>query len=117
MPENREQFEFYDKGECTDWQLAVNPVGVLRRDSPPEFGRECVDGAGKRRAARVPGGERRVLAPNSFVFLWFKSRTFFFFFHLHNHDFELLTILLGAFTLKSTKNRDNPVTDLLKMFL
>lgn len=52
--------------------------------------------------AALPG-ERSVLALNSFAFLWFKSRIF----HLHNHYFELLTILWGAFTCKSTKNRQS----------
>ena len=77
-------------------------VCVLWRECPLDFRREKEEGGG---LLCLPGEERRVLALNSFSFLWFKSRIFFF--HLHNHYFELLTILWGAFTCKSTKNRQS----------
>ena len=108
------------KGEHTDLQLAFNPlehaVGVLLGECAGEFRREW----GVRKEEEgwlqgLPGGERRVFALNRFSFLWFINRAFFF--HLHNHYFKSLMILLEAFTFKSTENRDNPVTDLLKMFL
>ena len=98
---------FTIKSEWTDWQVVLGPlkgaVGELRRECTLDFRREQLEKGGG--LLCLPGEDRRVLSLNSFAFLWFKSRIFFF--HLHNHYFELLTILWGAFTCKSTKNRQS----------
>lgn len=102
------RLSFTTKSEWTDWQVVLGPlkgaVGELRRECTLDFRREQLEKGGG--LLCLPGEDRRVLALNSFAFLWFKSRIFFFF-HLHNHYFELLTILWGAFTCKSTKNRQS----------
>lgn len=84
VPENREQFEFYDKR--WRWRLAAGPqctggvLGVRWGECPLRFSSEW--GSGRRRQHCLPGGKRRVLALNSFAFLWFKSGTFFFFIYI-----------------------------------
>lgn len=72
------------KGERTDWQLALNllqgAVGVPWRECPLDFRRERSGEEGGPLSSAWCMAE--VLALNSFAFLWFKSRIFFFFIYI-----------------------------------
>lgn len=110
------RLSFTIKSEWTDWQVVLGPlkgaVGELRRECTLDFRREQLEKGGG--LLCLPGENRRVLSLNSFAFLWFKSRIFFFIY--------IIIILscwqfFGGLLHVKAQKIDNPVTELLKLFL
>ena len=84
----------------------------IQRECTLDFRRQQLEKGGG--LLCLPGEDRRVLALNSFAFLWFKSRIFFFIY--------IIIILscwqfFGGLLHVKAQKIDNPVTELLKLFL